>query len=1160
MFGDITVKVIENERLLFTILPFMPVLLIFINSNTLRSFLIGLVALIIYLLVNGEILGRAFFGDEDSFFKLIFGLFTFIALMALTGILAIVALQHEIWYMLGMVFAAAVSSFLNLTLVRYDTSSKKVSKGKKTFPNDPFLITVYVSYAVSFLLSFWILFNERSGWVLAKPSVWAVIPPTFLRFYFISTALLVGIAVLPGKRNVKLLLIALHSAFSLLFIPILLYPGVISLEGWYDLGRARVVLDFTRLFLGSSSLGIMGFLRALNSFSKGLSVHLLAVTFAGALNVDMYWSGVLLVPILWGFLVPVTSYKLTQMVGGDKRASILAAFLTLPNFHFLAWGKLSISDSLGILFSILLLYLLLRFLSLRKRSIFLPIFITLVVVTATHFLPAVMSVSFALLVFVLKKYERLRLKYSRASQFLLFSFFVLSVFLLPLSVIFRGVIIPAIGTSAFRFDKIPGTSMWALVFGVSEEVSVAQAMLNDMIFPILGLIGLVYTLQRQAKFKKTLCLFFFLAFGVSIIDHRILEYAFEGGLFGAGRLNVFRDILALPFVAIVIESVVKSLFSTAKKARSIFTWRNLLVVALVGIGFSSWVTLMVHRNYEFYTWGLLPTSLELEAIKYIDEYTNGKYVVFAPTDTAAIAEGFLGYPYPLGKLYVEFPMYVRKPPSIGDMFGQMEGAEADVGYLLAPSFRIPEASFEAFINEASRIFGLFKVLSNENGDIYIFEYKIPPLPSTSNVMAFYWDTPPTYYIQNDLMRIIVNPATKTLDVQDFWGDLYESIELNQTIVGGNSIGNFTSIEYFDVTNNKWAEWSPNLEIPIAEQFQFRLRFENESLIGVVERGIGLVQLQWESGKAATLSLDVGDFTRLYIPGLISAKDSYDVISREYGLLYTRSLTNNVVLQPAYTPNVNGSSLTYTQIVRGGNFTLTEGYMWYDLYVHSTADIDQWTYIEVWLPDEVYAGTFPPLSYSLDEGETWVYTPYDVDAEGSVPIRTIGGTEVNWIFSVPRFIKEKPTEFWSHYSPDAIGDVPKLPENYTDSGGAQNRIFFGFYLPARDKVLVRLGVSVYEPRPFEVSYNFTDSDNIAYGLHNMKASFIKFYNLGSSEYVGGISLTSAPTSMLVTQDENAIITSIVVTIPSNTFFILLAAKGLDTTVDADGNGIPDAIER
>jgi len=553
---------------------------------------------------------------------------------------------------------------------------------------------------------------------------------------------------------------------------------------------------------------------------------------------------------------------------------------------------------------------------------------------------------------------------------------------------------------------------------------------------------------------------------------------------------------------------------------------------------------MVYNTYAYYASGFMGTSYEVEAIKFIDEHTNSRYVVFAPMHTVLIARGFIGYPFPPGKQYVEASMV----PSVADMYEEMESVEADIGYFMAPSFGF--AKFGDIISTASRIFGLFQVLPSDIGEIYIFEYKIPPLPQSPDVMAFYWTTPPTYYIQNDLMRVVINPAYKTLTVEDFWVDLYQVVELNETIVGGNSLGNLTSVEYFDVTSNEWLEWTAQLEIAASSQFQFKLRFEKESLVGFVERAKGSVQLRWESGQASTLSLEIGGLERLYIPGLIDGPDSYDVNSREYGFLYTTSLTNDTVLHPAYMTNITGSSLTYSQIMTYCGFNSTEGYMWYDLYVHNTADMDQWSYIEVYLPDQVYMGSFPPLYYSVDNGTTWVYAPK------RVPITTIGGTEVNWFFTVAKSGKETPTDWRSYMSAD--GGSPIFPENFTDTGGAQNRIIYGVYLPAKDKVLVRIGASIYYFRPLKTSYVFRDSDNYFYGLRNMQEGLIKYYNLGPSEYVGGLTFTGGTTSLIITQDEKGNINSMLIELLSNAAFSLLAAKGVDTTVDANNDGIPDLI--
>jgi len=1154
MFDYVRERFIRNQKIVFTVLPLISAALIFVNDSILRSFLVGLSLLFLYLFANGEIFGRAFYGDENRFFRFVFGSFTFIALLSLTGFFAALVTRRQIWYLLGLVFAAFLSSVVNLLWVKYDRAAAESSRGLRGFFKVSRFSVLYIMYIVLLVASFLMLFNERSGWVLAQPSLWAVLPSIFVQLYFFATTILVGIAILPGRLSVKLILVAFHSMFTLSFVPIIVYPGMISLEGWYDLGRARVVSNVVDAFYASTSLGALSFVRALNSSLKGASIQSLVVTFSNSLNIDMYWGDVVLIPILWGFFVPLTSYKLTERMGGSKRASMIAALITIPNYYFLAWGKLSISDSLGNLFFFLWVYLLLRYLGSSKTRMLLPMLVILATIAATHFLPLLMSISFAVTAFALKRYEPLRSKFSYRAQLLLLEAFVISVLLLPISVIVRGIILPALGEPAFSINKLLNASVWGLVLGVSEKSPVQQGLLYYLLLPLLGLAGAIYALQRKNRFSRILVYFLFLSFGISVLNNRILEYAVVEGLFGAGRLNFFRDVAILPFAALVIELIVEFLHGNTAKAITVPNWKKIAAGTLICIGFSSWVMMMVYDNYAFYARGLIGTSLEVEAIRYIDQNTDSRYVVFAPRYTGPIAWGFLGYPFPPGKLYVG----TSTVPTVNNMYLRMKEVEADVGYFMAPSFRLPSAIFDKIIRAASRVFGLFKVLTGDVGDIYIFEYKIPPLPESPDIVAFYWDTPPTYYIQNDLMRIIINPATKSLSVEDFWGIIFESIELNGTTVGGNAAGNLTSLEYFDNVNSEWFEWTPAAEIPLVNQFQFRLIFETDSLVGLVERGKGAVQLRWESGRVSTLNLGTGDFQRLYIPGLVGGPDSFDVMSRQFGFLYTESLTDGVALHPAYNSSVSTTSLTYSQIREDCGFNLTKAAVSYDLYVHNNASVDQWAYIETWLPNEVYTGTWPPFWFSLDEGKTWIYAPYDVDVESSVPVKTIEGAEVNWIFSVPRFRRETPYEFKSYYSPLAQGGVPKLPGNYTDSGGAQNRIIFGLYLPAGDQALLRLGAAAYKPRPLELSYVFRDSDNVAYGLRNMEEGLIKLYGFGVSQYVGGIALNSLPISLVVTQNEQNEIHAIQIAVPSNTTFSLLSEMGVDTTIDGNADGVPDRI--
>jgi hypothetical protein len=1149
-------KMFQKRHILPLVTSIICVLIIFTNRSTFKFFPVGLVLLSSYLFINGRILGKVFFGDENRFVRFGLGLFLFVVLITFMEIFTLLILPSKFWYLLGMIFAAVLTLLLSL-IFGYEKYQSKFDEDRTPFFKSKYVIPVYGLYISFFLLAIYILLDARTGWI--KGPIWDAIPPIFLPIYFITTAILVSIILLPGKISAKLVFIGSHSVFSLSILALILYPGVIWYDPWYEMARARVLLYVRSYIFQYASRGVTLFVRSMNSFLRGLGVHVLLVTFTEVLNVDMYWIFVFLLPLMWGFFVPLISFRVTKMIGGSREISILAAFLAAANLFFLAWGKLSVGGSLGILYFFLLIYFLLRFLLFHEnKALFISILIWMTVFT-THVLPGTISASFIFLALSLKVYQRIRQK-SRIAELMLFMSFILATFLLPSMVIIRGLLIPALGTPAWSVQNLLTTSVWKLFTGVAEDSPVYDEVLYNA-FWVLGLIGMIYAMKRKESFNGTLSLFMFLAFGIAFIDFRILRYAISNNIFGPGRVRVFIDFFALPFVAIVIYNVIISLISTTSKVRSSFHWKNVLAGMLICIGLSAWILGAVYESYEYYTVGLLPTSLEVEALKYIDEYANGKYVVLAPHRMTVIGVGLFGLPHPEKTFLSLGKGGVPSDPSISFIFESMRRARADVGYYVAASF-YRGSELNRIVAEASQVFRLLKVLEDENGVIYIFDYRIPPVPSsdTSEVMAFYWDTPPSYIIQNNRMRITINTNTSTLTVMDFWGDIYEIIEFNKTLVDGYSLGNITSIEYFASAKGEWIRWNPTEEILPAEQFQFKLNFENDALVGFLKGRESSVDLRWESGRTTTLSLKIGDFTRLYIPGLIGGKGSYDTNSLEYGFFYTKSLTDGVLLSPRFEPNTTFSSLTYGQILKGCNFTRTPGKTWYELYIHNTVNFDQWAYVELWIPDEVHSGS-PPLWYSIDEGKTWIYPRYDPETKESIPIKTLTGHDVYWIYTIPRFADypnyEKPTKYWAYpYKDDLRGG--ELPESYTDSGGAQNRILFGFYIPAGDKILVRLGVSTWYVNPLVVTYVFRNSDEDVYGLRNMKEGTLKFYNLGVSEYVGGLTFTQLPTSLAITQNEKDKIERIVLTLPSNTIFSLLAKKGINTKIDQDADGVPDQI--
>ncbi len=1154
---------LQRRKLILTTLPFLAILLVFVNIRSLGSPVIGFIALAVFMVANARTLGYVFFAEEKPFFRLLFGLFAFIVVLGLAGLVAVFVYPSSSWFLLGLILAASFCSVLSFLFAEH-TSPKERTEKKTRITSFKGSYVLYGVYAAMLIWSFLILLGERSGWV--RGPIWNIIPSSFVYVYFAATAVLVGIALLTREPLEALLLVVLHSIFSLSFIFIVSYPGIVFYDPWYDLGRARTILPVATLVkqLFPTNYvtpfwvpeGALTFIRLANMFLRGAEEHVLIATFAGALNIDMYWTYLLLLPAFWGLFVPTVSYRTAEIIGLNRKTALFAALLTIPNLYFLAWGKLTEATSFGVLLFFLLFYLLILYISSKiPRRIYFLAFLILIALLATHFVPALVSISFFVLAFAFKEYKKVERKSRRLGHLVLLLAFLVSLFIVPSLVIARGVLLPMIGTSSFSIDKLLGNSVWTVIFGMSEDMAVFRAMFYE-VFPILGLIGVAYALRQRKELNRTLCLFFLLVLLASLVEHRILKYALEGGLFSPDRLRVFIDMVALPFAALAVSSAMFSLFGKATEKHVSFRWKDLLATVLICLSMSGWIVSSVYETYDYYTRGLQPTSLEVEAVKYIDEHTNSRYVVLAPHPITVISWGMIGIPntdkwyFSIGRLGEPLA------PSVGYMYDHMRMVGVDIGYFIASSFRGP--NFDEIVAEAFNVFGFFKNFSDSNGNtVSIFNYRIPPLPDTPEVTAFYWDTPPAYYVQTDRMRIIINPESNTLDVVDFFGELYESVDFSRTLLDGNPIGSFGLIEYYDSVDEEWVEWRTETTISPSPRFEFRLQFDADTLIGVVTEGSSSVVLGWESGQTATWSLKTGDFTRLYIPGLVAGVDSYDVNSREYGFLYTRSLSDDVVLQPIFGSSIITESLTYDEIEGYGNFTRTQGHLSYDVYIQNTADSDQWAFIEMWLPDEIYTGSFPPLRHSMDDGSTWINTMYDVDIGGSQAITTSGGVDSNWIFTRPRTLSETPVEWWSF--DEAEGGSPLLPDSFTDSGGAQNRIIFGFYLPASDKILVRLGAPIWYVSSLQISYVFTDSDDISYGIRNMNERTIRLYNTGISEYVGGLSASQMPTSLEVVEDEDGRIRALHLTLPPGTALTLVSQRDVDTTVDSDQNGIPDSIE-
>jgi len=153
------------------------------------------------------------------------------------------------------------------------------------------------------------------------------------------------------------------------------------------------------------------------------------------------------------------------------------------------------------------------------------------------------------------------------------------------------------------------------------------------------MIYLLSSAKRGPNKKFHVCiLFLFIGFLMVLVDYRILKLFMVNVPFNEERLWLFRDFMAVPFVAIAAGGVVTFLrrkkSNTPSKIKltfssALFTHVNVKSVAayiLVLISLSGWVTASVYYGYPH--WGPLQTTpYELEAAKYIDKTTTERYIV-----------------------------------------------------------------------------------------------------------------------------------------------------------------------------------------------------------------------------------------------------------------------------------------------------------------------------------------------------------------------------------------------------------------------------------------------------------------------------------------------------------------------------------------------------
>jgi len=584
-------------------------------------------------------------------------------------------------------------------------------------------------------------------------TVWEVLHPAFIPTLFLALSVLTVIMFSQERVTYKLLSVIAISVLIHSFF-VIVFPAGSSSGQQMVLGRTRLVYEnIVPSELPSSAetitQTIYEFFRGKHFFSA------ITVVSARMLGLDIFWAHLFLVPVLWGILTPIAAFMTTKALGRDETTCVLASLLVSAFPYATYFGALSVPNSLGFIFFFFSLCFMLRYLSSGDlRTLFLLLtfsFFSFI----SHYLTGIMSLSLLLLTAAFKSYASEKNHSTATANFSLALSFVAAAGILPLSLIclqfFRvgtNTVFTLERLSQLPINEIVGLLSLGEVIYFSDPVSILLFVTGPAIALLSGIYLLYHSKNSADTHFRVHIFLLFSAFLLVLVDYRILKLFMSELPFNVERLWVFRDLIAVPFVALILYSTVSFIRTSGKAAlnrhRSTVSLGQLsggvtshgmrvllITTVLIPVLIGGWITLSLNVAYPKVA-PLQTTTYELEAARIIDDSTVEKYVVIGDVWATYAGEVVVGIQNPRAYYFGEYD------PRINDLFSRMRrdpspevmieamnqtGTNTTVAYFIITEPRLGSEEFNNVllrVNQKSQL-TLFYVSDNEK--LYVFSYE-----------------------------------------------------------------------------------------------------------------------------------------------------------------------------------------------------------------------------------------------------------------------------------------------------------------------------------------------------------------------------------------------------------------------------------------------------
>jgi len=440
----------------------------------------------------------------------------------------------------------------------------------------------------------------------------------------------------------------------------------------------------------------------------------------------------------------------SKTLGLNENISVLCSLIVSLFPTSIVWAYASIPNGLSYLFFFCFIYFLLKYLHSNKTKELSLVVVFLAASTLAHYLAGTLALSFLILAYSVKTYINAKERLPISAKLALLVSFIFCVSILPFALAYRRLFYPPATTffSLNRFRESPLTEMiLPFLLGSYYDFISRDAIITTLIFgipPLLGLIGMIYILRFKTKQMSgraiyLYTLFLFLAFLLVVADDRIVKFFMIRVPFvEVDRLWVFRNLIATPFTALLIgeglsfaqKKLSKHFFASSHSKRTI-NFGFILVYLLAFITLSGWITYSVYYAYPHYA-PLQTTTYEIEAVKYIDQTTNERYIVICDQWIIFAGQMFVGIVNPRAFYFshvdprgVSLFIKMKSNATNETLTEAMKTNNATTAYFIIEKPRLGTETYSKIINQAQQnnllTYETFSYQGEEK--LHIFYYK-----------------------------------------------------------------------------------------------------------------------------------------------------------------------------------------------------------------------------------------------------------------------------------------------------------------------------------------------------------------------------------------------------------------------------------------------------